>query len=106
MRLRVLDFGFVSALRSQAVYHGVADTITPDGEPVLTLVNPDTPYVCVGVHQEIGKEVDEAFCAANGLPVYRRHVGGGAVYLDRNIAALAPGAVATAQMVSSRSPLM
>lgn len=84
MRLRVLDFGFVPALRSQAIYHGVADTITPDGEPVLTLVNPDTPYVCVGVHQEIGKEVDEAFCAAKGLPVYRRHVGGGAVYLDRN----------------------
>jgi lipoate-protein ligase A len=79
-----LDFDCVPALKSQAIYHGIADMITPGGEPVLTLVNPDTPYVCVGVHQEIGKEVDEAFCAANGLPVYRRHVGGGAVYLDRN----------------------
>ena len=84
MRLRVLDFGFVPALRSQAVYHGVADTIAADGEPVLTLVNPDTPYVCVGVHQEVPREVDEAYCAADGLPIIRRHVGGGAVYLDRN----------------------
>lgn len=84
MRLRVLDFGFVPALRSQAVYHGVADTIRAGGEPVLTLVNPQTPYVSVGVHQEIAKEVDEAFCAERGLPVIRRHVGGGAVYLDQN----------------------
>ncbi len=84
MRLRVLDFGYVPALRSQAIYHGVAHTITEDSEPVLTLVNPDTPYVCVGVHQEVAAEVDEDFCRSEGLPVIRRHVGGGAVYLDRN----------------------
>ncbi len=84
MRLRVLDFGFVPALRSQAIYHGIADTITADGEPVLTLVNPETPYVSVGVHQEVGREVDETFCAEHDLPIVRRHVGGGAVYLDRN----------------------
>jgi lipoate---protein ligase len=84
MRLRVLDFGFVPALRSQAVYHGVAHTIDAQSDPVLTLVNPETPYVCVGVHQEIAMEVDEEYCRASGLPVIRRHVGGGAVYLDRN----------------------
>ncbi len=84
MRLRVLDFGLVSAVRSQAVYHGVAETITAESDPVLTLASPDTPYVCVGIHQEVAKEVDEDFCRQAGLPVYRRHVGGGAVYLDRN----------------------
>lgn len=84
MRLRVLDFGYVPALRSQAIYHGVAHAIRDDSEPVLTIVNPETPYVCVGVHQDVSREVDEAFCAAQGLPVIRRHVGGGAVYLDRN----------------------
>ena len=84
MRLRVLDFGHVPALRSQAIYHGVATAIRPDSDPVLTLVNPDSPYVCIGVHQEVAKEVDEDFCAANDLPIIRRHVGGGAVYLDRN----------------------
>ena len=84
MRLRVIDFGTVPALRSQAVYHGLAETIGPDSDPILSLASPETPYVCVGLHQDIAKEVDEDFCAAHGLPVWRRHVGGGAVYLDHN----------------------
>lgn len=84
MRLRVIDFGYVSALKSQAVYHGLAEAIGPDDDPVLSLVNPTEPYVCVGVHQEIAREVDEDYCASANLPVIRRHVGGGAVYLDRN----------------------
>ncbi len=84
MRLRALDFGYVTALRSQAVYHGLAAAMKADDDPVLSIVNPDAPYVCVGMHQEIEKEVDEAFCKAEGLPIIRRHVGGGAVYLDRN----------------------
>jgi lipoate-protein ligase A len=84
MRLRVLDFGHVPALRSQAVYHGVARAMKPDDDPVVTLVNPQTPYVCVGVNQEVSKEVDEEFCVANNLPVIRRHIGGGAVFLDAN----------------------
>ncbi|MGM0475834.1 MAG: lipoate--protein ligase family protein [Pseudomonadota bacterium] len=83
MQLRVLDFGFQSAVRSQAVYHGIAEAMGPDDEPVLTLVNPDDPYVCVGLHQEIALEVDEAYCREQNLPIIRRHVGGGSVYLDR-----------------------
>jgi lipoate-protein ligase A len=82
--MRVLDFGLVPALRSQAIYHGIAHSLGADDDPVLTIVSPEEPYVCVGMHQEIGKEVDEEFCKAQGLPVIRRHVGGGAVYLDRN----------------------
>lgn len=84
MRLRVIDFGLVPALRSQAVYHGLAKLIDEDSDPILSLSSPETPYVCVGRHQEVNKEVDEAFCAEHNLPVYRRRVGGGAVYLDHN----------------------
>lgn len=84
MRLRVIDFGHVSALRSQAVYHGIAEQMPTNGEPVLTLVNPTEPYVCVGVHQEIALEVDEDFCRQRQLPIVRRHVGGGTVFLDAN----------------------
>ena len=84
MKLRVLDFGTVSALRSQAVYHGLAAAIGPASDPILSLASPQTPYVCVGLHQDIEKEVDLAYCGAQGLPVWRRHVGGGAVYLDQN----------------------
>lgn len=84
MRLRVIDFGFVSALRSQAVYHGIARCMDESDEPVLSLVNPLEPYVCVGQHQEIAREVDEEYCNRWELPIIRREVGGGAVYLDRN----------------------
>jgi len=83
-RLRVLDFGTVGALASQAVYHGIALAMRADDDPVLTLVNPSDPYICVGLHQEIALEVDEAYCQAHQLPIVRRHVGGGAVYLDRH----------------------
>jgi hypothetical protein len=31
MRLRVLDFGLVPALRTQAIYHGVAHLLARDG---------------------------------------------------------------------------
>ncbi|WP_019611838.1 lipoate--protein ligase [Thioalkalivibrio sp. AKL7] len=84
MRLRVIDFGQQPAVRSQAVYHGIAEAMGKDDDPVLTLVNPDDPYVCVGLHQEIALEADEDFCKEQNLPIIRRHVGGGAVYLDHN----------------------
>ena len=84
MELRVIDFGQQPALRSQAVYHGIAKTIKADDTPVLTLVNPSSPYVCVGLHQDVGLEVDEEYCRENDLPITRRHVGGGAVFLDQN----------------------
>lgn len=84
MRLRVLDFGYDSAVRSQAIYHGIANAMGVDDDPVLTLVNPTDPYVCVGLHQEVALEVDEEFCKQQQLPVIRRHVGGGTVYLDEN----------------------
>jgi len=84
MLMRVIDFGYVSPLRSQAVFHGIAKAMEADDDPVLTLVNPESPYVCIGLHQEISREVDEDFCKAQGLPIFRRRIGGGAVYLDRN----------------------
>jgi lipoate---protein ligase len=62
MRLRVLDFGHVPALRSQAIYHGIAHTIEAGSDPVLTLVNPIAPYVCVGVHQDVVEGSRRGFC--------------------------------------------
>lgn len=83
-RLRVIDFGNVSALRSQTVFHGLAEGLRPGDDPILSFVSPETPYVCIGVHQEVTKEVEEDYCRANDLPIYRRRIGGGAVYLDHN----------------------
>ncbi len=39
------------------------------------------PYVCIGYHRRLD-EVDLGECRLRGLPVYRRMVGGGPVYLD------------------------
>jgi len=84
MNLRVIDGGTVPWLDSQVIYHAVASAMTEATEDTLTLVSPALPYVCLGYHQELDKEVDVSYCEEHGLPVTRRQVGGGAVYLDRN----------------------
>lgn len=80
--IRVVDLGLVPPLRSQAIYHGLAYAMTPRSPDTIVLVGPSDPYVCIGCHQELDKEVDLDYCREAGLPVYRREVGGGAVYLD------------------------
>ena len=80
--IRLLDLGFVSPVRSQTVYHAVAHAMTLIDADTIILVSPTNPYVCIGYHQDIEREVDLAYCKAKGLPVFRREVGGGAVYLD------------------------
>ncbi len=82
--IRLLDLGLVPPVRSQTIYHAVAYTLEADSPDTIILVGPTDPYVCIGFHQELEKEVEVEYCRAKGLPVYRREVGGGAVYLDRN----------------------
>ena len=81
--IRILDVGLVSPMRSQAIYHGVAYALKPETPDTIILVGPTDPYVCIGYHQELEKEVDVDYCREQGLPIYRREVGGGAVYLDK-----------------------
>jgi len=80
--IRLLDFGRVSPVRSQTVYHAAAYAMRPEGPDTIILVSPDRPYVSIGYHQDAAAEVDLAYCRKTGLPVIRREVGGGAVYLD------------------------
>ncbi len=70
----------VSWQESQLLYHALAYS----GREALVLLSPSTPYVCIGFHQEAEAEVDLDFCQTNNIPVFRREVGGGAVYLDGN----------------------
>ena len=80
--VRLLDLGLVPPIRSQTIYHAVGHTLTADSPDTIILVAPDHPYVCIGYHQDLEREVDLDYCRAHGLPVARREVGGGAVYLD------------------------
>jgi len=84
LKLRVINAGTTSPLYSQAVYHGIADQITANDAPVLVLVKPDKPYICIGLHQQLDGEINSRFCADNNIPIIRRHVGGGTVLLDSN----------------------
>jgi lipoate-protein ligase A len=81
-RIRLLDLGVVTPIRSQTVYHAVAYAMTEATADTVILVRPDAPYVSIGYHQDAEQEVDLAYCRDHGLPVIRREVGGGAVYLD------------------------
>jgi len=81
-RVRLVDAGSVPAVRSQTVYHAAARAMDRDRPDTIIVVSPSEPYVCVGFHQDLEQEVDLAYCAEHGLPVLRREVGGGAVYLD------------------------
>ncbi len=82
--IRVINAGLVSPVRSQSLYHAVAYTMDQSTSDTIILVSPTEPYVSIGVHQELEKEVDTDYCHAKGLPVIRREIGGGAVYLDSN----------------------
>lgn len=82
--IRLLDLGLVPPVRSQTIYHAVAYALDENSPDTIILVGPDAPYVCIGFHQELDKEVDVEYCRKHGLPIFRREVGGGAVYLDHN----------------------
>jgi lipoate-protein ligase A len=79
--LRVIDFGPVSPLRSQTLWHAAAYGVSEGQPPTLSFTRPSAPYVCLGYHRSLA-EVDQEYCHREGLPIYRRMVGGGPVYLD------------------------
>jgi len=81
--LRVVDFGRVSALRSQTLWHALAYGVSRGGPPTLSFMRPSRPYVGLGYHRRL-EEADIEACREAGLPVFRRMVGGGVVYLDEH----------------------
>jgi lipoate-protein ligase A len=81
-KIRLLYMEGVSPLRSQTVYHAVAYAMKENSPNTIIMVSPKDPYVCIGYHQDLQKEVDLEYLQTRGLTVLRREVGGGAVYLD------------------------
>lgn len=96
---RLLDLGAAPVVRTQAFYHGLARAMTPETPDTILLCRPSDTCFCVGHHQDPDAELDTAFCRAQGYPVLRREIGGGAVLLG-------PGQVFYQVIVhASRAPL-
>jgi lipoate-protein ligase A len=82
---RLLDLGKAEPYTAQTFYEAVAEAVHRGLSPnTLIMVQPASPYACIGYHQDIEKEIDLEFTEAEGLPVIRRSQGGGATYLDGN----------------------
>lgn len=79
--IRLLDLGPVPPLRSQALYHGLAESMDANAPDTIVLCRPAAPYFCAGYHQPPEAELDLAWCRENGYPVIQRRIGGGTVFL-------------------------
>ena len=82
--VRLLDLEEVSPLRSQALYHGLAESMDGRSPDTIVLCRPAAAYFCVGYHQSPRAELDLDWCRLNGYPVFQRRIGGGTVFLDPN----------------------
>ncbi len=78
MTLPLYRLGRTDWAEAQIVYHALARL----GRPALCLTWPDRPHVSIGFGQDARLELDLDHLAQAGRPVFKREVGGGAVYLD------------------------
>jgi len=81
MKLRLIEAGTVSYVRSQTLYHALGYTRTGSTNTIV-VSQPDSPYMCIGYFQDACQELNLEYCKQNHLPVLRRETGGGTVYID------------------------
>jgi lipoate-protein ligase A len=80
---RLIDLGKTDPYMAQTFYEAVAEAVHRDISPnTLILAQPESPYACIGYHQDLEKEIDIDYIKETGLPVIRRSQGGGATYLN------------------------
>ena len=73
---RLIDLGSAEPLIAQGFYEAVALAVDRGLAPnTIILVQPSSPYVCIGYHQRLEEEIDLEYCRSRGLPIIRRYQG-------------------------------
>ncbi len=80
--VRWIDAGALAPLDLHATYTGLAECQPPEGAPILLWSQPATPHLCIGASQSAPAELDLLACEREGVPIIRRPLGGGTVWLD------------------------
>lgn len=80
--VRLIDLGDTTGLRSVAAYHAVGEHTTNGRPDTMLLMVPRERYVSLGAFQQLKGAVNTEYCNENGIPVYRRNIGGGAAMAD------------------------
>ena len=65
---------------SMAFFHALAR----EGIDALVIVSPEKPLISIGYFQDASQELNLSYLEKQKLPLFRREVGGGTVYLDEN----------------------
>lgn len=78
--MKLFEFDTLPGVYSMTTFH----TLAREGIEAFSLVSPETPIISVGYFQDASLEIDLDYCVQKNLPVFRREIGGGGVYLDRN----------------------
>lgn len=80
-RGRWLDLGMLPPVDLHAAYTGIAESLSDTAEPVLMWAR-SPAHVCLGASQWAGAELDLDACQQAAVPVLRRPLGGGTVWVD------------------------
>ncbi|QKT04561.1 lipoate--protein ligase family protein [Ectothiorhodospiraceae bacterium 2226] len=81
---RWLDLGELDAAALHGAYAGLAEAQAPDAPPLLVWARCREPHLCLGASQGLSAEIDAQACRAEQVPVLRRPLGGGTVWVDHD----------------------
>lgn len=83
--IRILQLNGISEIESQVIYEAAAVAQSKESIPdTIIICWPENPVVCVGYHQITQKEIEVEYCKKHKIPIVRRILGGGAVYLNKD----------------------